>query len=203
MKRIIAFLFFLSLLFSEKNNLFAYSDTTSLKPLINFETTLLTGEKFKLNDYIGKVIVLNFWFISCPPCMGEIPDINKIYRTYKDSNVIVLSLATNSTEQLIKFNERKKFGPIEKIEYPIIPDCQKISNEYGITGYPTTIIIDKKGFIRITTGATLQSLKNYVAFYGDKNLSADWKKLLEESSDKKEIKTSEVLKTYIDALLNE
>jgi thiol-disulfide isomerase/thioredoxin len=201
-KKLFSILLFIITFYGGKDNLYA-SDTTNFKSFINFEGETLSGERIKLSDHAGKVIVLNFWFIGCAPCMGEIPDINEIYRFYKDSNVIVLSLATNSREQLIKFNEGKKYRPIEKIEYPILPDCQKIANDYGITGYPTTIIIDKKGFIRKSTGATLQSLQNYITFYGDKGLSKETKKIIKTNEHEEPVKTSEILKTYINSYLRE
>lgn len=174
------------------------------KSFIDFEGIFLDGQKFKLSDNKGKIILLNFWFIGCPPCMGEVPDINKLYRTYKDSNVVLVSLSTNSIGELNKFMEGKKFRPIEKIEYPIIPNCRSISNQYKIDGYPTTVLIDKKGIIRlISHGASIESLKKYIEFYGDNALSKGWKNLAEKYANVKEPDVSEVFSELLNELLKE
>lgn len=174
------------------------------KPFINFEGTLLDGKKFNLSEHKGKVVLLNFWFIGCPPCMGEVPDINELYRTYKDSNVVLLSLATNSAKELNKFIAGKNSRPIEKIEYPVLPDCRNIADKYQITGFPTNILIDKKGTIRlISHGASVESLKKYIAFYGDKGLSKGWKDIAEKFENVKEPSVSEVFSELLNDLLKE
>lgn len=181
-----------------------FKDSLVGKPYIDFSGKFLQGVNFKLSDHLGEVVFLNFWFIGCPPCMGEIPDINKLYRMYKDSNVVIISLAADKVEKLLKFNEGKYSRPPEKIEYPIIADCQKIAEKYKVTGFPTSIFIDKKGIIRIvSSGASIQSLKNYIAFYGDKNLSKGWKKMARENKDKQGTETSEIFSGWINELLRE
>lgn len=177
-----------------------YKDSLVGKPLIGFEASLLNGETVRLEDQKGKVILLNFWFIGCAPYMGEIGDINKIHTGYKDSNVVVLSLARNSTEQLNKFNKGKFSKPTEPILYPIVPSCEEIAGKYGVTGYPTTILIDKKGVIRLVyAGASIASLKKYVDFYGSKNLSKEWKKILDLHKND----TSPDMYTILSALISD
>jgi len=181
----------------------ASKDSLNGKSFIDFETQMLNGQKFKLSEHKGKVILLNFWFISCPPCLGEISDINKVYRQYKDSGVVVVSLALNSVDKLNKFNEARSKRQIEKIEYPIIPNCQGIADKYKISGYPTTVLIDKNGLIRAYTGASLQSLKKYISIYGDKDLSKDWKKIAKEYSNVSAIEVSDILSGLLNDLLKE
>lgn len=180
-----------------------FKDPLHGKPMIDFESVLLNGEKIRLSDHKGKVILLNFWFIGCPPCMGEIPDINQVYKAYKDSSVVILSLAKNSVSELKEFEEGKYIRPIEAIQYPVIPDCEQIANLYHVTGYPRTVLIDKQGNIRlIYAGATMASLRKYVQYYGDKNLSKEWKKILEANTDKHP-EMSEIFSALISELLRE
>lgn len=181
-----------------------HKDTLQGQPLINFSTELLDGEKITLSEYKGKVILLNFWFIGCVPCMGEIPDINQVYKTFKDSGVTLLSLALNTRDKVHKFNAGKYSRLPEKIEYPIIPDCQKIADNYKVTGYPTTILIDKKGVIRLViSGATIQSLKKYIALFGDKGLSKEWKSIANQSSGASHTQLSDILSELLRDLLKE
>lgn len=136
--------------------------------------------------------------------MGEILDMNKLYQQYKDSNFVFLSLAKNTNEQVVKFNAGKYSKPIEQISYPIAPNCGSIAKQYGITGYPTTIFIDKKGVIRLVfEGVSSQSLKKYVEFYGEKKLSKEWKAILAQSADNSGPGTSETFSKIIDELLKE
>jgi len=190
----------------KKIDLYAKNSRNPLQgnALVDFESKLLDDQNIRLSAHKGKVILLNFWFIGCVPCMGEIPDINKIYKNFQDSNVIILSLAKNSVSQVNKFNEGKFSHPVEKIEYPVIPDCEKIAELYGVSGYPTNVLIDKKGIIRlVNSGASIQSLKNYVTFYGDDKLSKDWKKILKEHAAEKQKEMHEFLSELILELLQE
>ena len=177
-----------------------FKDSLQGKHLINFQAPLLTSKIINLNSNRGKVIMLNFWFVGCAPCMGEISDINGIYKSVKDSNFVLLSLARNSISELNKFQKSK----YERIEYPIIANCNEIARSYYVSGYPTTIFIDKKGIVRLTfSGVPIQSLKKYVKMYGDKNLSKEWKVILKTYQDTSEKGTEQIFLEVINDLLNE
>ena len=174
------------------------------KSFIEFESITFDKQKFKLSDYKNKIVLLNFWFIGCPPCMGEIPDINKLFRTFKDSNVVIVSLCRDPQNTIEQFKKGNYLKPPEPIEYPIIPDCSQISNLYHVVGYPTTVIIDKKGLIRVVySGATITSLKKFVAFYGANGLPDKTKELIEKYKDAPNEEMSDILKTFINELLQE
>ena len=115
--------------------------TTGKKPR-GFTAKDMNGNKYKLKDLEGKVVVLNFWFVACGPCRMEIPELNKLTEEYKDSsNVVFLAVALDSYSEVAKFLEKLPFN------YNIVPDGRYISAIYSITAYPTHAILDKSGTV--------------------------------------------------------
>ncbi|MCZ4243744.1 TlpA family protein disulfide reductase [Pedobacter punctiformis] len=109
------------------------------------KVTDMNGNKYDLRDSTGKVIVLNFWFINCPPCKNEIPLLNELVTTYKDKNVVFLAIALDEKHDLKDFLKTTSFN------YNIVDGGRYIANKYGVKGYPTHVVIDKSGFIKFST----------------------------------------------------
>ncbi len=111
-----------------------------------FSTRDLRGNKIKLKDLRGKVVVLNFWFIGCPACMQEIPELNKLVDNYKDNpNVVFLAIALDYSYDLKKFLKTTTFN------YDIIDNGRYIADGYKIGLYPTSVILDKEGKVAFHT----------------------------------------------------
>jgi thiol-disulfide isomerase/thioredoxin len=111
-----------------------------------FNTRDINGNKIKLKDLRGKVVVLNFWFIGCPACMQEIPELNKLVDSYKDNpNVVFLALALDENYDLKKFLKTTPFN------YDIIGGSRYIADGYKIGLYPTSVILDKQGKVAFHT----------------------------------------------------
>ena len=120
----------------------------------DFSLRTVQGDLFNLSDYKGKVVLLNFWGTWCGPCRREIPDFNKLHDKYqKDGLEIVgITITSGSPENIYSF--MKDWD----IEYTILTDIednetQRVTAYYGraigqpITGLPTTLIIDRDGYI--------------------------------------------------------
>jgi peroxiredoxin len=58
----------------------------------DFSLKSLTGETVTLNQFKGKIVVLNFWFISCAPCREEMPLLNKIKSEFESKGVVFIGL---------------------------------------------------------------------------------------------------------------
>ncbi|WP_121811709.1 peroxiredoxin family protein [Mucilaginibacter kameinonensis] len=111
-----------------------------------FSTHDINGNKIKLKDLRGKVVVLNFWFIGCPACMQEIPELNKLVDDYKNNtNVVFLAIALDDRYELKKFLKQTEF------KYDIIDDGRYIASGYKIGLYPTSVILDKEGKVAFHT----------------------------------------------------
>ncbi|HDL65102.1 MAG TPA: TlpA family protein disulfide reductase [Proteobacteria bacterium] len=136
-----------------------------LKIAPDFNLKKLEGGTIKLSDYRGKVIILDFWATWCPPCRKEIPDFVELQKEYGDKGLIILgiSLDQNPKQALPAFI--KKY----KVNYPILLTDGKVDKSYGgVTGIPTTFIIDRKGEI----------YKHYVGFRPKHVFATDIKALL-------------------------
>lgn len=106
----------------------------------NFKMKDIDGNIISSKNTKGKVVVLNFWFTSCKPCIEEIPSLNKVYEKYKtNTNVVFASITFNNDEKVISFLKK------HPTKYPIVPNAKDICNLFKISGYPTNIVIDKNG----------------------------------------------------------
>ena len=111
------------------------------------------GETHTLSDYKGKTVFLNFWATWCPPCKGEMPDIQKLYEKYGSNgeDLVVLGVANPKTDE----NPYNQDGTQEEVEkfltdngytFPVVMDTTgEIFSVYGIRSFPTTFMIDKDG----------------------------------------------------------
>ena len=111
----------------------------------NFSATDINGNEYSLNSLKGKIIVMNFWFVECKPCVMEMPELNKLVENYKNKDVVFLGFATNDKAKIDSFLKKKNFS------YNIIPSSKKIAAEYKVLGYPTHIILDGNSKIVYST----------------------------------------------------
>ena len=159
MIQITLFLFltiFSNLSYSDDNNQLQIS-----KPPINIEPfTLITkdGKKENISKTNGKVILINFWATWCPPCIKEIPDLQKLKKEFgSDIEVLFISVDSNFQETVPKFLKKNKFSNIK------VFNDQKlvISKKFKVKIMPTTIIISKsfKETNRVTGYVDWQSKK--------------------------------------------
>lgn len=120
-----------------------------LPPAIDFTLTDQYGNSHTLSDYQGKTIFLNFWATWCPPCRAEMPDIQKIYDSYKeneDDSLVILGVAgpgqgrETTKEGVTGFLEENGYT------YPVLMDeSGQLFTSYGVYSLPTTFMIDKDG----------------------------------------------------------
>jgi len=106
----------------------------------DFTLTTLDGKKIRLADLKGKTVLVNFWASWCGYCAEEAPDIEAIYQKYHPEGLEVLGVGDDDAAALAaKASELK-------LTYPIgsNPEAVKL---YGVTGFPTTIVINREGEI--------------------------------------------------------
>ncbi len=100
--------------------------------------TDLDGEKYDDKSLKDKIVVLNFWFVQCAPCKMEIPDLNKLYRKYKETDKIVfLSVCLDAEPNIIGFLRTMPFF------YKIIPWGEDVAYDFKVASYPTNLVIEK------------------------------------------------------------
>jgi len=97
----------------------------------------------------GKVVFLNFWATWCGPCKMEIPDIIKINEELSNDDFVVIGINTDRGKSLEQIRSMVQgFAKAKKINYINFLLTQNIVDPYGgISGIPTTFIIDRQGNI--------------------------------------------------------
>jgi thiol-disulfide isomerase/thioredoxin len=108
-----------------------------------FSLTDMDGEKHTLDDYRGKVIMLNLWATWCPPCLREIPSMESIFQDLKDKGFVVLAVNQFETpDHVFAYMGQLSVYPT----FPVLFDRDsQVSELYGVKGLPTTLLINKQG----------------------------------------------------------
>lgn len=110
-------------------------------PAPDFELTTFDGDPFRLSDFRGSVVIVNFWASWCVPCRDEAPLLQSVWERYEARGVMLVGVDYVDTET----NARafvNEFG----ITYPNGPDIgTRISADYHIQGVPETFVIDQQG----------------------------------------------------------
>jgi len=103
----------------------------------------INGKPVSLSNYPESPIILNFWASWCPPCRDETPHFEKIWRLYKEKDVVVIGI--NVQDDLNSANEY-----ISEFDVTFINGMDKngrIMVDYGVTGLPVTFFLDREGMI--------------------------------------------------------
>ena len=108
-----------------------------------FSLTDMDGEQHTLDDYRGKVIMLNLWATWCPPCLREIPSMESIFQDLKDKGFVVLAVNQFETpDHVFAYMGQLSVYPT----FPVLFDRDsQVSELYGVKGLPTTLLINKQG----------------------------------------------------------
>lgn len=127
---------------------------------INFSANDINGNTINLDEYKGKVVILDFWATWCPPCRKEIPNLKEIYKKNKGDNFEIISIALERKpkEFALNFVKEWKMGwvhIIDKIK------GREIAGKYKIRYIPTMYVINKKGKI-VATGLRGEQLKKKI-----------------------------------------
>lgn len=136
------------------------------KEAMPFSVTDIFGKKYSLADLKGKVVVMNFWFVECKPCLMEIPELNELVEKYKNKEVVFLGFSTNQKSKIDEFLKTKAF------EYNIIAESKNTASLYNVNSFPTHIVIDKDS-----------KIAHYASGFGPSTVE-DLDKMIEKSLNK-------------------
>lgn len=122
-------------------------------PAYDFTLTDQYGKEHTLSDYKGQVVFLNFWASWCPPCKEEMSYIEELYKEYNKNKekVVFLGIANPKSEENPSNQDEKRELLMDFIgnngyTFPILFDeTGEILNNYYISAFPTTFMIDRKG----------------------------------------------------------
>ncbi len=101
------------------------------------------GESLHLNDLKGKVVFINFWATWCPPCIAEMPGINKLYQDYAQDDEVVFLMISQDQE----FAKAKAFLKRKDFDFDIYTPRSTIPKALQSSGIPNTLVLAKDGDI--------------------------------------------------------
>jgi peroxiredoxin len=111
-------------------------------PAPAFDVEDLQGNRYTLAGLAGKVVVLRFWFTACGACRLERPEINRVVDRYQgNKDVVFLALALDKKSTLRTALLKRP------LRYAVVADSDELAEAYGVSAYPTHVIIDQQGNI--------------------------------------------------------
>ena len=119
------------------------------KPISPIIFTDFSGNEINLEDYHGKLVVINFWATWCAPCKREMPSLDRLYQSDDFKNLQVFPV---NMERPNKLKTKKFFKDLKIKKLEIYFDSElNFLKEFKVRGVPTTVLINKKGeeFARI------------------------------------------------------
>ena len=105
----------------------------------------LEGNAYKLSDFRGKPVLLNFWASWCGPCQMEMPDFQKFYETHGDKvNFVIVNLTDGQQETV---ESASAFIAEKGYTFPVYYDTDiDAAMKYGVSAVPVSYFIDAEGY---------------------------------------------------------
>jgi peroxiredoxin len=99
------------------------------------------GRQHRLDDYRGRVVVVNFWAIWCPPCRAEMPSLQRAWQQLRDRDIVLLAVDVGESSERVA-----AFAAKQSLDFPLLLDEQAAAfDSWPVPGLPTTFIVDKRG----------------------------------------------------------
>ncbi|MEQ9467247.1 MAG: TlpA disulfide reductase family protein [Ekhidna sp.] len=130
------------------------------EPFPDFSLTTINGDVVTSENTKGKILLVNFWFTRCRPCIMEMPEMNEMVEEFKDEEVLFIAPTFDDVEMVDKFLSKRDFS------YEIVPDEKDFCLELNVRSYPTHFVINADGIIeKVVIGyssATVSTLRKSV-----------------------------------------
>ena len=97
--------------------------------------------KFRLFDHRGQVVLINFWATWCPPCLEEMPAMERLYRQHRDGGFTLVAVSVDADSKLVA-----PFVTARKFSFPVALDpSMNMANTYGVRALPSSFIVARDG----------------------------------------------------------
>ncbi|MGR9106877.1 MAG: TlpA family protein disulfide reductase [Gammaproteobacteria bacterium] len=107
------------------------------------------GREHNINEWRGKVLVINFWATWCPPCLEEIPHFITLQESYRDRGLQFIGIAVDENESVREFSAKARFN------YPNLIAglagaglAASLGNPAGVVPY--SVVVDREGRVVAT-----------------------------------------------------
>jgi peroxiredoxin len=101
------------------------------------------GLSFRLSEQRGKVVLVNFWATWCPPCLEEMPAMERLWRRHKDAGFVLVAISLDADPKKVP-----PFVSARKFSFPVALDPKMaVAEKYGVRALPSSFVIDRQGLM--------------------------------------------------------
>jgi len=112
----------------------------------------LEGRSHRLSDYRGQVVLVNFWATWCPPCVEEMPSMQRLKERLADEPFVILAVNMAETE-----GDIQTFLHKVAVDFPLLMDREgEVVKAWRIFAFPTSFVLDPDGRIRYALYGALE-----------------------------------------------
>ena len=130
----------------------------------DFTLNDLQGKSWNLKGLRGKVVLVNFWATWCQPCRKEMPDLDALYKRFKDQGFVILGISDEEAPKV------KELLAEQKVSYPILLDPgRKINELFRIEGIPKNFVYDRNGKL-VAQSIDMRTQKQFLAMLAQAGL---------------------------------
>ena len=98
------------------------------------------GQAWDSKNLRGKVVLVNFWSTSCPPCREEMPDLEQLYQRFRALGLVVLAISGDPVTDL------RNYAAAQKVSFPLLMDPDdKVKQQFRVAGIPKSLLYDREG----------------------------------------------------------
>ena len=114
------------------------------EPAPEFSLVSTQGSTISLADLRGQPVLLNFWASWCPPCRGEMPDLDRVATEYRDRGLVVVGVDLEEDREPVV-----RYAQTLGLQLSLLLDQGgAVATRYNVTGLPTSYFVDRDGLIR-------------------------------------------------------
>ena len=129
--------------------------------MYDFTVTSAEGKSITLSEVLKtkKMVLLNFWYTTCSWCVTEFPLMEQAYQQFKDDIEVI------AVDPMDNENDIKTFQAQQKLSFPMASCPAAWATVFGVSGYPTSIAIDRYGVICMVEAGAITSLRPFTSMF--------------------------------------
>ena len=119
------------------------------KIMTDFSLADTDGNVYRLSNLLKekKLVILDFWFVSCEPCKMEFPFFEAAVKKYGDEMALLAINPIDAVRAIQSLRDQLGADPNTAVTFPMLKDSCKLAQGFDVTAYPTTVFLDSNGCI--------------------------------------------------------